>query len=144
MRDVLEGIVVALTAMTLGAGVVIAVGRWSVKHLVLPWLEAHFVTPAKEAARNSAETRRQMTVNHHVSDPPTLLDTVHTVRNDVADVREDLAEARQAFALAGGMFEGHITASEEDRAALWSAVSRLEDVTTSLASSIDTHTKDPT
>ncbi len=134
MREVLEGVVVTLTAMTLGAGVVIAVGRWALKHLGMPWLEEHVIEPAKVAALNSAETRRQVTVNHHVSDPPTLLDTVHTVRTD-------LVEARSAFELAGLMFEGHIGASEEDRAALWEAVARLEGVTTNLAATVDTLTE---
>ncbi len=134
MREVLEGVVVTLTAMTLGAGVVLAVGRWALKHLGMPWLEAHVIAPAREAAKNSAETRRQVTVNNHVSDPPTLLDTVHTMRGD-------LTEAREAFHLAGLMFEGHIGASEEDRAALWEAVARLEGVTTSLANSVDTLTE---
>ncbi len=134
MREVLEGVVVTLTAMTLGAGVVIAVGRWAIKHLGMPWLEEHVINPAREAAKNSAETRRQVTVNNHVSDPPTLLDTVHTMRGD-------LTQAREAFHLAGQMFEGHITASEEDRAALWSAVSRLEGVTTTLATTLDTLTE---
>lgn len=125
MKGFLEALVLILTAMTLGAGVI----GLGIKYALLPWLETHLILPAQAAAENAAETRRQVTVNNHVSDPPTLLDTVHRVK-------DDLAEARNAFRLAGLMFEGHIVASEEDRAALWDAVSGLEAVTVSLADSV--------
>ena len=110
----LDDVIKALTALGLVAGAVEGLRRY-----VTSWLKVHVVAPL-------LETRDQVKTNGHVSNPPTLLDTVHTVKDEVGQHAEALEQARVAFRLAALMFEGHIEASEADRAALWAAVRALE------------------
>ena len=110
----LDDVIKVLTALTLAGALIEALRRWAVK-----WLKVHVVGPL-------LETRDQVKTNGHVSNPPTLLDTVHTVKDEVGQARGELVDAKDAFHLAALMFEGHIEASEADRAALWAAVRALE------------------
>lgn len=109
----LEDVVLFLTGVGLLAGLVEGLRRYVVR-----WLKVHVVAPL-------LETRDQVKVNGHTSREPTLKDTLHTTAGNVAATREALEEARAAFHLAAVMFEGHVTASEADRGALWEAVAEL-------------------
>lgn len=109
----LEDVVLVLTGLGLLAGLVEGLRRYVVR-----WLKVHVVGPL-------LETRDQVKVNGGTSNPPTLKDTVHTAAAEAVSTREALEEARAAFHLAAVMFEGHVTASEADRAALWEAVAEV-------------------
>lgn len=111
----LEDLVLVLTAISLGSALIGVLARV----FLVPWLRTHIAAPVQE-------TNRQVKINGHVSNPPTLLDTVHVVRGEVTEVRQGLTEAQDAFHVAARMFEGHTEASALDRAALWEAIGRLE------------------
>lgn len=120
LRTVLEtaGALVALSLGTITLCGIIA------RLVVLPWLRTHLLEPVQEA-------NRQVSVNGHVSEEPTLKDSVHTLQDQFKELRMDIANA--AF-----MFEGHITASERDRANLWAAIARRD------AAALEPHDHDPT
>ena len=107
VKDTVAVIVGLLTIMTLGLGLL----GLAVRYVLVPWLKEHVITPVKE-------TNHQVTVNKHVSNPPTLLDKIDRVSRDVADVQTDVRAAST-------MFEGHIELSADDRRRLWEAVEDL-------------------
>lgn len=101
-----------LTQAAIGAGI-IAAGVWNG---IETWRTKHL---ARELVRPVQETHRQVSVNKHVSDPPTLLDKVDAVQLEQTRVRAELKAA-------GLMFDGHMSASADDRAELWRHIFRLE------------------
>lgn len=107
MNDTVTLLVGVLTAVTLILGLV----GMAMKFVALPWLKEHIAAPVQE-------TQRQVTVNKHVSNPPTLLDKVDHVSRDLAVVQSDLTAAAE-------MFEGHMDHSAEDRQNLWRAIAEL-------------------
>lgn len=78
----------ALTAILIGAGAIVTVAGaagvlwWLVKPRVAAWAEAQILTPVRE-------THHQVTVNHHSSTEPTVLDKIDTVGRQVAAVAEE-------------------------------------------------------
>lgn len=108
-KDVVELIGAVLGAI-LATCALIGLG---VRYVLLPWLREHLVQPVME-------TNRQITRNGHTSNPPTMLDQLHTISRKVDDsaTKGDLRAASR-------MFEGHITRSEADRGNLWDAVDEL-------------------
>ena len=90
-----------LTSLTLGLGLFGVIIRYA----LLPWLREQLVHPVQE-------THRQVTVNHHVSNEPTVLDRLDSLVMRV-DALADKTEAH------------HLLVSSEHRR-LWEAVQRLE------------------
>ena len=78
------------TAFLIGCGAVVTVAGaagalwWLVKPRVAAWAEAQILTPVRE-------THHQVTVNHHSSAEPTVLDKIDTVRREVAAVAGQVA-----------------------------------------------------
>lgn len=104
------------------------------KYVVLPWLEDRFAP----LARQVTETHRQVTVNGHISDDPTLVDRVdsnqdaiHAVRDGVRELkgetRRDLADLRQDMSTIGRLYDDHIEWSAREAGALWAALIELRD-----------------
>jgi hypothetical protein len=114
MRDVLET-AGALVALALG---ICALAGIAGRVVVLPWIRTHLLEPVQE-------TNRQVTVNGHVSEEPTLKDAVHTLQEKHDQLREAYGDLRRDIAAAAVMFDGHIAASERDRGDLWRAVGLL-------------------
>lgn len=84
-----------LTAFMIGCGAVVTIAGaagvlwWLVKPRVAAWAEAQIITPVRE-------THHQVTVNHHSSAEPTVLDKIDTVHQEVAAVAEEnRAQARK-------------------------------------------------
>jgi outer membrane murein-binding lipoprotein Lpp len=100
----------ALTLASLALALCALVGL-AVKYVAAPWFLEHVVKPVKE-------TNRQVTVNKHESNPPTLLDKVDTLQSDLDGVRSDVKAGAQ-------MYEGHIEASGIEWGHVWDA---LEDI----------------
>lgn len=101
-----------LTQAALGLGI-IAAGMWN-------GLETYRTKRlTRELAKPVHETHRQVSLNRHVSNPPTLLDKVDSMQQEQARVARELRAA-------GRMFDGHLAASAEDRDALWAHVHVLE------------------
>ena len=100
----------AVVSATLGTLALVGLG---VKFALLPWLREHLVQPVQE-------TNRQITRNGHTSNPPTMLDQLHSIQTKVNDsaTKGDLRAAAR-------MWEGHINRSEDDRGNLWDAVDEL-------------------
>lgn len=112
VKDVVAITVGVLTILTLLIGLL----GLAVRMILVPWLKEHVINPVKE-------TNHQVTVNKHVSDPPTLLDKVDRVQNKVDKVESDVRSAAR-------MFEGHIDLSADDRRQLWKAIDQLrKDIT---------------
>lgn len=107
MTETVTLIVGVLTAATLFAGLVGLLARL----LLLPWLRSELVKPVQETAR-------QVRLNGHVSDPPTLKDDVHALTSDVAELRDDLRTAAR-------MFEGHIERSSGEWTRVWRAIDTM-------------------
>lgn len=80
----------ALTAVLIGSGAVVtlagAIGVlwWLVKPRVAAWAESQILGPVRE-------THHQVTVNHHSSAEPTVLDKIDTVGRQVAAVAKENA-----------------------------------------------------
>lgn len=107
MKDAVTITVGVLTAITLMCGLI----GLATRYVLVPWMKEHVIGPVKE-------TNHQVTVNKHISDPPTLLDKIDHVQHDVTQARTDIATAST-------MFEGHIDLSAEDRRRLWEAIEEL-------------------
>lgn len=78
----------ALTAVLIGAGAVVTLAGaagvlwWLVKPRVAAWAEAQILAPVRE-------THHQVTVNHHSSAEPTVLDKIDSVHQEVVAVVEE-------------------------------------------------------
>lgn len=107
LKDAIAITVGVLTILTLLIGLL----GLAVRMILVPWLKEHVINPVKE-------TNHQVTVNKHISDPPTLLDKVDRVQNNLDRVEADVRSAAQ-------MFEGHIELSADDRRQLWEAIDQL-------------------
>ncbi|WP_343907126.1 hypothetical protein [Nocardioides aquiterrae] len=74
-----------MTAVLVGCGAIVTLAGaagvlwWLVKPRVAAWAEAQILTPVRE-------THHQVTVNHHSSAEPTVLDKIDTVRQEVRAV----------------------------------------------------------
>lgn len=99
MRPAIEIAVATLTILTL----LLALIGLAVRFILLPYLREHLIEPVKE-------TRKQVTVNHHSSETPTVLDRIDDV-------------SQQVHRLAG-MFDGHLDWSQREVDALWAALKR--------------------
>lgn len=97
-------------------------GGLLVRYALLPWLQTHIVAPV-------SETRRQVTVNGHVSDTPTLLDRVDTaaaalgkVRTQLDDVEVKVDDAVGRVNATGRMLDGHLDRSAGEWGHLWDSI----------------------
>jgi hypothetical protein len=95
------GIVVAVLTI-LGAGA---------KFILLPWLQRELFGPVQR-------THHQVTVNHHSSDTPTILDRLDDVQDEVRKVRSDLS--RHLLNSEDAQTEGHKEAQR-----MWSAIEAI-------------------
>jgi hypothetical protein len=101
-----------LTTAALGVGI-LAAGVWN------GWETYRTKRLTRALHKPVQETHRQVSVNRHVSNPPTLLDKVDRLEAGQHTMRLELLGA-------AGMFEGHMDASAEDRGELWRHVRALE------------------
>jgi hypothetical protein len=107
-----------LTTAAVGLGI-IAAGVWNGLETYRTKHEARAAAAkVQELAPAVHETHRQVSVNRHVSNPPTLLDKVDKLEEGQSMIRLELLGA-------AGMFEGHMNASADDRAALWEALKEV-------------------
>lgn len=97
------------------------------KYVALPWMREHIATPL-------AETRRQVTLNGHISETPTLLDRVDTatrqlggVRAQLDDVEGKVDDANARVNATGRMLDGHLDRSAGEWGRLWDAIDDLRD-----------------
>lgn len=114
-----------LGALATAVGLILGLatlGGLLVRYALLPWLREHIVTPL-------GDTRRQVTVNGHVSSTPTLLDRVDTVAHrlratlqqlDTVEAKvDDNAERVNATAT---MLDGHLDRSAGEWGRLWDSI----------------------
>lgn len=114
-----------LTTAAVGCGI-IAAGVWNGIETYRTKHEARAAAAkVQELSPAIRETHRQVSVNRHVSNPPTLLDKVDRLESGQADLASGQAHLRLELLGAAGMFEGHMNASAEDRANLWDAVAEV-------------------
>lgn len=116
-------IAAALSAVLLGLTLL----GLAVRYVLMPYLQTHLIKPMKVGAELVEETHKQVTVNHHSSERPTVLDRIDDVANQVAE------NTRETRAL-GRMFDGHLEQAleaenrvqrEVDR--IWRALDRKRD-----------------
>lgn len=79
----------------------------AVKYVLVPYLERTLIRPVHD-------THRQLSVNKHESDPPTMRDLV-----DTAIAKVDTL---------GRMFDGHLDWSQGETDRLWRSNERLEEL----------------
>lgn len=95
-------IAAALSAVLLGLTIL----GLAVRYVLMPYLSTHLIAPIQAGAQMVEETHKQVTVNHHSSPEPTVLDRIDDVSNQVAEnTRETRAMAR--------MFDGHLERAQE-------------------------------
>lgn len=114
------------TAVGLLLGLATLIGL-AVRYALLPWLQTHIVQPV-------SETRRQVTVNGHVSATPTLLDRVDTsaaqlgrVRTQLDDVEVKVDDAVGRVNATARMLDGHLDRSAGEWGRLWDSIDELRD-----------------
>ncbi|HET6915753.1 MAG TPA: hypothetical protein VFH56_06640 [Acidimicrobiales bacterium] len=90
----------------------------AVKWVLVPYLERELLRPVKE-------THHQVTVNHHSSDEPTILDRLDDVQQEVREARSEVRSVR-------GDLSRHLLNSEEVQAEghreaqrMWSAIEAI-------------------
>lgn len=113
-------IAAALSAVLLGLTIL----GLAVRYVLMPYLSTHLIGPIQAGAQMVEETHKQVTVNHHSSPEPTVLDRIDDVSSQVAEnTRETRAMAR--------MFDGHLERAQdaEDRFAaeldrVWAYINR--------------------
>lgn len=94
-----------------GLAALLAVLGASVKWVLLPYIERELIRPVQQ-------THHQVTVNHHSSGEPTILDRLDDVQDEIRSVRSDLSthllNAEQSRT------EGHREAQR-----MWSAIEAI-------------------
>ena len=91
------GVASAFGVLATAAGVL----WWLVKPRVQRWAQEQIIGPLHE-------TRHQVTVNHHSSERPTLLDRFDDLQDEVRQLRGD--------------FTNHLLLANKDTAAMWRAI----------------------
>lgn len=82
-------------ASQLPAWAVVVVSALSVIGLIINGLIAARASRGVQRTETLVEeTHHQVTVNHHSSESPTVLDRIDDLRREIADVRSDVAEVR--------------------------------------------------
>jgi hypothetical protein len=71
------------------------------------------------------ETHKQVAVNGHVSETPTLLDKVDTLTHRATEAAAAARDARQASVVLGRMLEGHLDASSAEWGRMWAAIDAI-------------------
>lgn len=99
MSALLEIVVAVLSGVTLFLGLI----GLGVRFALLPYLKEHVIDPVKQ-------TNKQVTVNHHSSKEPTVLDRIDDVHRELS------ALAR--------MFDGHLDWSQREVDQLWRELKR--------------------
>lgn len=99
---VLSGVVLLFSLIGLG-----------VRFVLLPYLKEHLIEPVQE-------TNKQVTVNHHSSAEPTVLDRIDDVRLQVKDVHAEVVTVAR-------MFDGHLDWSQDEVDKLWKALQKKRD-----------------
>lgn len=85
--------------------------------LVLPWLREQIVRPVQE-------THRELTVNQHLSDPPTYKDKFDTLTKAVETMSDDGRQTREDIGVLVEAFTRHLVWSDEETRRLWAALRR--------------------
>jgi hypothetical protein len=100
-------------------------GGLLVRYALLPWLQTHIVSPVQEV-------NRQVTVNGHVSEVPTLLDRVDNaavlaqeLRDQVDTVRDTTDDLESGQQTLGRMLDGHLDRSAGEWGRIWEAIAEL-------------------
>jgi hypothetical protein len=83
----------------------------AVKWVLLPDIERELISPVKQ-------THHQVTVNHHSSDTPTVLDRLDDVQDEIRSVRGDLST--HLLNAERAQTEGHREAQR-----MWSAIEAI-------------------
>ncbi len=112
-----------ILAVIIGTSTVLGIGA---KYVLLPWIKSNLVDPVNEV-------NKQVTVNNHVSDPATLLDTVHNVEDKLDNLEKtvhkialDAAHIGAATGVIKGMWDHHLEWSAEEVRRLWHAIETLQ------------------
>lgn len=95
---------IAAVSVSVTLGVLTLLGLL-VRYALLPYLKENLIEPVKNTNELAATTNRQVTVNHHSSDVPTVLDRI-----------EDVGRQVQVLAF---MFDGHIDRHQREVDAIW-------------------------
>lgn len=90
-------IAAALSAVLLGLTLL----GLAVRYVLMPYLQTHLIIPMKAGAELVEETHKQVTVNHHSSEQPTVLDRID-------DVSQQVGTAITKVDTLGRMFDGHL------------------------------------
>jgi hypothetical protein len=114
MSDAL-GITAAAVAILVGLCTLIGI---SVRFALVPYLETHLINPQRVTRELVEETHKQVTVNHHSSEQPTVLDRIDDVAHQVAEnTQETRALAR--------MFDGHLEQAAASEIRVQAEVDRI-------------------
>lgn len=112
-----------ILAVIIGTSTVLGIGA---KYVLLPWIKSNLVEPVREV-------NKQVTVNNNVSDPATMLDTVHHIEDKVDGLEEtihkialDSAHIGAATGIIRGMWDHHLEWSAEEVRRLWNAIESLQ------------------
>jgi len=133
MNEILDTIAKG-AAVILGVSAVIGLAA---KLILLPWIKSNLIIPVNEV-------NKQVTVNNNISDPATMLDTIHIIEgkvDKVATIEDKLDKLEQvmhkmsidavqvsaATAVIQRMWDHHLDWSEEEVNRLWTSIRRLED-----------------
>ncbi len=116
--ETLENIGRVITIIV-GTTVLIGIGA---KILLLPWLRDNLVKPVEE-------TNKQVTVNTHISEPSTMLDSVHLLENNlksvdtkITNLSNELAHLAQFIGIINKMWDHHLEWSQSEVERLWDAI----------------------
>ncbi len=107
--------------ITIIVGTTVLIGICA-KVLLLPWLRDNLVKPVEE-------TNKQVTVNTHVSEPSTLLDSVHLLEDKMDSMETILHNMAVEYAHMAGstgvikaMWDHHLEWSQNEVERLWDAI----------------------
>lgn len=122
MKDLMDSTGSAL-GVIIGTCTVIGLAA---KFILLPWLEKNLVKPVKE-------TNTQVSVNNNVSDPATMLDTVHNIEKKLEKMEDVIHQLALSDVTIGSstnviqkMWDHHLEWSENEVNRIWIAISKLE------------------
>lgn len=104
----LQVAVLFLTAVTLASGLFTAL----LKYGLLPWLRENLVKPVNA-------THRQVTVNHHSSPEPTLLDKLDDVIQGIQEANEQVIKGIEQT---NERLDTHLDWSHEETRRIWHAI----------------------